>query len=168
MELKKVKDIIPYENNPRHNEKAVDYVANSIKEFGFKNPIIVDKNNFIVAGHTRLKAAIKLGLKEVPVIIADDLTDEQIRAFRLADNKVSELSTWDFEMLDFELDEISDIDMSQFDFMKTEIDWSSVDEISEENYEKPESDKLRCPICGGIDEKLRFVKVAGDKGDKKE
>ena len=98
MEIKivKVSELIPYEKNPRKNDKAVESVANSIKEFGFKIPIIVDKNNIIVAGHTRLKAAKKLGLKEVPIIIADDLTDEQIKAFRLADNKVSEIAEWGY------------------------------------------------------------------------
>ena len=94
-----VDDLTPYENNPRINDKAVEYVANSIKEFGFKVPIVVDENNIIVAGHTRLKASKKLGLEQVPVIVASDLTDEKVRAFRLADNKVSELAEWDEEKL---------------------------------------------------------------------
>ena len=111
-----VKDLIPYENNPRNNKEAVEYVANSIKEFGFKVPIVIDKNNVIVAGHTRLLAAEKLGLKTVPCIVADDLTEEQIKAFRLADNKTGEFATWDFEKLDFELNELSDFDMEQFGF----------------------------------------------------
>ena len=96
---KKVKDLIPYENNPRNNDGAVDYVANSIKEFGFKVPVVVDKDNVVVAGHTRLKACEKLGIEEVPCIVADDLTEDQIKAFRIADNKVSEYSTWDNEKL---------------------------------------------------------------------
>lgn len=83
----------PYENNPRHNDEAVDYVANSIQEFGFKVPLVVDKDGTIVTGHTRYKAAQQLGLDTVPVIIADDLTEEQIKAFRLADNKVAEIAT---------------------------------------------------------------------------
>ena len=112
---KPVSDLIPYENNPRKNDDAVDYVANSIKEFGFKVPIIVGSDNVIVTGHTRLKAAIKLGLTEVPVIVADDLTEEQINAFRLADNKVAEMAEWDFERLDLELSEL-DFDMEQFGF----------------------------------------------------
>lgn len=95
----KLKDLKPYKNNPRKNDNAVDDVANGIKEFEFKVPIIIDKNYEIVAGHTRYKAAIKLGLKELPCIVADDLTEEQIKAFRLADNKVSEKSEWDFSML---------------------------------------------------------------------
>lgn len=112
---KPVSDLIPYENNPRKNDQAVDYVANSIKEFGFKVPIIVGSDNVIVTGHTRLKAAIKLGLTEVPVIVADDLTEEQINAFRLADNKVAEMADWDFERLDLELETL-DFDMSEFGF----------------------------------------------------
>ena len=111
-----VSSIRPYENNPRKNDNAVDKVAASIQEFGFKVPMILDKNGVIVAGHTRLKAALKLGLKEVPVILADDLTDEQVKAFRLADNKTAELADWDFEALEKELAEISDIDMTSFGF----------------------------------------------------
>lgn len=113
---KKVNDLIPYENNPRINDEAVEYVKNSIKEFGFKVPIVIDKNNVIVAGHTRLKASLELNLEEVPCIIADDLSQDQIKAFRLADNKVSEKAQWDFSKLDEELDSILDIDMSMFDF----------------------------------------------------
>ena len=112
----KIEDVKPYENNPRKNEKAVDKVADSIRQFGFKVPIIIDKNNVIVAGHTRLKAAEKLGLKTVPVILADDLTEEQIKAFRLVDNKTAEFAEWDFEKLAEELEGISDIDMTDFWF----------------------------------------------------
>ena len=113
---KKVKDLIPYENNPRNNDVAVDYVANSIKEFGFKVPVVVDKDNVVVAGHTRLKACEKLGIDEVPCIVADDLTEDQIKAFRLADNKVGEIATWDLDKLSIELDGLQDIDMSDFGF----------------------------------------------------
>lgn len=109
-------EIIPYENNPRNNEKAVEFVANSIREFGFKNPIIVDKNNVIVAGHTRLKAAYLLGLEKAPVIVADDLTEEQVKAFRLADNKTAELADWDFDKLEEEIKELENIDMNLFGF----------------------------------------------------
>lgn len=111
-----LKDLKPYENNPRKNDDAVKYVAESIKEFGFKVPIVIDKNNVIVAGHTRYKAAKKLKMSEVPCIIADDLTDEQIKAFRLADNKVAEKSEWDFDLLNAELDDIIDLDMELFGF----------------------------------------------------
>ena len=96
---KKVGDLIPYEKNPRKNTKAVKYVANSIEEFGFKQPIIIDRDNVVVCGHTRLMATKQLGIEEVPCIVADDLTDEQIKAFRLADNKVAEKADWDFDLL---------------------------------------------------------------------
>lgn len=130
---KKVSELIPYENNPRDNSKAIIYVANSIREFGFKVPIVVDANNVIVAGHTRLKAAELLGLDTVPVIVADDLTEEQIKAFRLADNKVSEIATWDFDKLELELSDI-DFDMEMFGF---EDDFSEDDEeeVVEDDYE---------------------------------
>ena len=106
-------ELHPYENNPRHNDEAVEYVANSIREFGFKVPIIIDKDNVIVAGHTRLKAAERLGLTKVPCIRADDLSEDQVKAFRLADNKVSEFASWDLEKLEIELEDI-EIDMSAF------------------------------------------------------
>lgn len=115
-----INDLIPYENNPRKNDEAVQYVANSIKEFGFKVPIVIDKDYVIVAGHTRYKASKQLGLEKVPCIIADDLTDEQIKAFRLADNKTGELAEWDIDLLDDELDDILSIDMEDFGFMDIE------------------------------------------------
>lgn len=92
-------DIVPYENNPRHNNNAVSAVAESIKTFGFKVPIVIDSNNVIITGHTRYKAAQKLELDQVPVIKASDLTPDQVNAFRLADNKVAEFSTWDEDKL---------------------------------------------------------------------
>lgn len=112
---KKLEDLTPYENNPRLNDGAVDAVAKSIEEFGFKVPIVIDKDGVIVAGHTRLKAAKQLHIDEVPCIIADDLSDEELKAFRLADNKVSELAEWDFDKLEAELKDI-DFDMSDFGF----------------------------------------------------
>ena len=132
---KKIDEVIPYENNPRKNDEAVDYVAKSIKEFGFKVPIIIDKNNVIVTGHTRLKASKKLGLKEVPVIMADDLTDEQIKAFRLADNKVAEFAEWDDSLLKMELDDI-DIDMTDFGFILGDISVGGVESnpLTDEKY----------------------------------
>ena len=114
--IKKVSELIPYINNPRNNDNAVDAVASSIKNFGFKVPIVVDSNNEIINGHTRLKAAQKLGLETVPVIIADDLTPEQVKAFRLADNKVGEIATWNDEMLAIELGELSEIDFDMTEF----------------------------------------------------
>lgn len=111
-----VSELIPYENNPRNNLLAVDAVAESIRNFGFKVPIVIDSENVIVCGHTRLMAAKKLGLDKVPCIVADDLTDEQIKAFRLADNKTAELAEWDFSKLEAELAELADIDMSVYGF----------------------------------------------------
>lgn len=97
-----VLELHEYENNPRNNDGAVEAVAESIREFGFKVPIVIDTNGVVVAGHTRLLAARQLGLSAVPCIVADDLTDEQIRAFRLADNKTAELAGWDFAKLELE------------------------------------------------------------------
>lgn len=120
MQIKELElsEIKPYEKNPRRNDEAVKYVAESIRQFGFKVPVVIDKDNVIVCGHTRYKAAKKLKYKTVPCIMADDLTDEQIKAYRLADNKVSEKAEWDTDLLNFELDELSftDIDMSDFGF----------------------------------------------------
>lgn len=111
-------DVVPYEKNPRLNDQAVDAVASSIREFGFKVPIVVDSKGVVVSGHTRLKAAKTLGLDEVPVIVADDLDDTKIKAFRLADNKVAELADWDESLLIKELEELDDLnyDMGQFEF----------------------------------------------------
>lgn len=106
-----VNELIPYANNPRKNDQAVGAVAESIKQFGFKVPIVIDKENVIVAGHTRLKAAKKLGIEKVPCIVADDLTEQQVKAFRLADNKVGELAEWDMELLDKEIAELKDADL---------------------------------------------------------
>lgn len=142
-----IDDIKPYKNNPRLNEDAIPYVMNSIKEFGFKNPIILDENNVIVAGHTRLESAKRLDMKEVPVIYADDLTEEQIKAFRLADNKVAEKSMWDYTKLDEELDSILDIDMSMFDFEN--IEETNLDDFFEDNDNKKEKESklIECPYC---------------------
>ena len=143
---KKLTTLIPYENNPRINDEAVEYVKNSIKEFGFKSPIIIDKNNVIIAGHTRYKASEELGLIEVPCIVADDLTEEQVKAFRLADNKVAEKSMWDYTKLDEELDSILDIDMSVFDFEN--IEETNLDDFFEESEEKEKEKKtMICPHC---------------------
>lgn len=125
---KKLGDIRPYEKNPRKNDGAVKYVAESIKQFGFKVPIVIDGNDVIVAGHTRWKAAKKLGLETVPCVVADDLTDEQIKAFRLADNKVAEKAEWDFDLLSGELDELFDFDMAVLGFDDTEEELA-MDEI---------------------------------------
>lgn len=117
MEIKMIRleDIRPYENNPRLNDDAVGPVKESIKRYGFKVPMILDANNVIVTGHTRYKAARALGMTEVPAIYADDLTPEQIKEFRLVDNKTAEFAQWDFSKLEAELDGL-DFDMSEFGF----------------------------------------------------
>lgn len=123
LQWRKIEDLRPYEKNPRDNSDAVPLVAASIKEFGFKVPIVVDGDGVIVCGHTRYAAAQSLGMTEVPVIVADDLTPEQIKAFRLADNKVSEVSRWDTAFLIEELEDLSafEIDMEDFGFDVSEI-----------------------------------------------
>ena len=123
----------PYKNNPRDNESAVEPVANSIKEFGFKVPIVATSDGEIINGHTRFKASKLLGLEKVPVIIADDLTDEQIKAFRLADNKVSEFSKWNEDKLRDELKQL-EMDMAEFGFEFTEL----TELLEEEKEQEPE------------------------------
>ena len=154
MEIVKVSidKLIPYENNPRINDGAVEYVANSIKEFGFKVPIVIDKDYVIIAGHTRYKASKKLGLKEVPCIIADDLNTEQIKAFRLVDNKVSEQANWDYTILGTELENIENLSMEDFGFLKEEdINFDDFFEAKQEETNKEEefkSNTIICPHCG--------------------
>lgn len=138
---KKTEDLIPYINNPRNNDGAVDKVASSIKNFGFKVPIVVDGDNEIIAGHTRLKAAKKLGMDEVPCIVADDLNDGQIKAFRLADNRVAEFAEWDMELLESELEELKDYDLG-FEFDDMGMDFSDLEglETAMETVEAEEDD----------------------------
>ena len=159
IEYLNIDKVIPYANNPRHNDgEAVDRVAASIKEYGFKNPIIIDKDNVIVAGHTRLKAAKKLNLEEVPIIKADDLTPAQVKAFRLAENKVSEYATWDNELLSIELEGLQeldfDLDLTGFEDWELDNLLNSVSDddlqdffIDKEQKEK-EPKKVICPHCG--------------------
>lgn len=152
--VKNIEELIPYDKNPRKNDNAVQFVAKSIKEFGFKVPIVIDKNNVIVAGHTRYKAAQELGINEVPCIVADDLTDEQVKAFRLADNKVSEMSVWDFPLLDAELDEIFDIDMGEFGFVPFDdinLDVDDDDFLQDtEGTKEKKAKEITCPHCGEV------------------
>lgn len=138
----KIDEIKPYENNPRNNLDAVDATANSIKEFGWQQPIVVDKDMVIIAGHTRYLAAKKLGCDTVPVVVASNLSDEQVRAYRLADNKTGELAEWDFKLLDTELQDILDIDMSDFGF---ELDISEDEEVKEDDFDEevPEEPKSK-------------------------
>lgn len=149
-----VSDLRPYERNPRDNSNGVAKVAASIREFGFKVPIVIDRNNVIVCGHTRYLASKELGIEKVPCIVADDLTPKQIQAFRLADNKVAELSGWDYTKLQQELNEVSpSFDMLSFGF--EQIDGSQfaglVDSAAdfEEVVKEKEKHSLTCPYCGG-------------------
>ncbi len=123
-----VKAIKPYAKNPRKNDKAVEYVANSIRQFGFKVPIVIDSNYEIVCGHTRWKAAKTIGLESVPCVMADDLTPEQVKAFRLADNKTAEMAGWDFDLLEQEFNDIDPelFDMSDFGFFADRLDPASL------------------------------------------
>lgn len=142
-----INELKEYENNPRDNEAAVPYVKNSIKEFGFKVPIVVDTDNVIIAGHTRLAAAKELGLKEVPCIVANDLTDEQVKAFRLVDNKTHEASKWDIEKLAEELDSIMGIEMEDFGFADIAAPAIDLDD-GETDKGEHEARKVCCPKCG--------------------
>ncbi len=131
-----IKAVKPYPGNPRQNADAVDKVAASLREFGFRQPIVVDKDNVIIVGHTRLQAAKKLKMKEVPVLVADDMSEDQVRAYRLADNKTAEFSLWDNDRLADELDAITEIDMEQFGFDLT------ADEESEEEGDAVDEDNV--------------------------
>ncbi len=150
IEIKKLGEIREYEKNPRRNDKAVNAVAESIKEFGFKVPIVIDRDGVIVAGHTRYKASKKLGLNEIPCVVADDLTAEQIKAFRLADNKTAELSEWDIDLLSLELKELEgfDLDMNLFGF-DTSLESGSI-EIKEDNFDvEKELNSEECIVKNG-------------------
>ena len=126
-----LEDIKPYPNNPRRNDAAVDAVAESIKNFGVLVPIVLDKNNVIVAGHTRYKAFKKLGWESVPCVMADGLTDEQVRAFRLVDNKTAEMSEWEPELLAAELEALADFDLSAFKFEVPNLPLPDVEKLAE-------------------------------------
>lgn len=151
---KPISEIKEYANNPRRNDDAVKAVKNSVSAFGFRIPIVIDRNNIIVAGHTRVRACYELGITEVPCIIADDLTEEQIRAFRLADNKTAEIAGWDFAKLEEELEDILDIDMDQFGFHTADdIDVDSffntpATAIGEGDQHGNRSRTVVCPHCG--------------------
>ena len=150
---KSVEEITEYENNPRNNDEAVGYIAESIDKYGFKVPIILDRHGVIVAGHTRYKAAIKLGITQIPCIVADDLTEEQIKAFRLADNKVAEKAEWDFSML--ELKELGCDSLTGFEDWEIESILNPFDENNLSDFFEPAEPKekepkmIQCPCCGG-------------------
>ena len=157
-----IEKIIPYVNNPRINDEAVDFVAASISEFGFKQPLVIDKNNVVVAGHTRLKAAKKLGLQKVPCLMADDLTDQQIKAYRLADNKVGELATWDIDKLEIELEEIQELDMVDFGFESLAESIEDIEIIEDEVPEPPAEPKAK---LGDVYQLGEHRLICGDSTD---
>lgn len=157
---KKVSELKLNPKNPRKNDDAVDTVAKSIEKYGFKNPLIIDENNIVWCGNTRLKASKKLGLKEVPCIVANDLTEEQIRELALIDNKSSEIAEWDIQLLE---EELLELDLSDFELNwglpNDDIDWADVEDLTEGNYEEPEKTYLKCPNCGHIDTTTHFIKI---------
>lgn len=152
----------PYKDNPRKiDEDAIEKVANSIKEFGFEQPIVVDKENTIIVGHTRLLAAKKLKLKQIPIVVADQLSPEQVKAYRLADNKTGELTDWDYSTLEKELDSVTELDMQAFGFEDSEF--SADDDL--DDYVEPEEEPeqaYECPHCHKIIQKSELIKLDGD------
>ena len=163
---KPIKELIPYDKNPRKNDEAVKYVKASIEQFGFKVPIVIDAQGVIVAGHTRLKAAKELGMKEVPCIVADDLNEEQIRAFRLVDNKTGEAAEWDIELLNTELLDLeANFDMSDFGF---EI-YPPTGEVSDDDFDADAvADAIAEPVTklGDIWQLGRHRLMCGDSTDR--
>lgn len=157
-----ISSVKPYKNNPRKIDgDAVEKVANSIREFGFEQPIVVDKDNTIIVGHTRLLAAKKLKLKQVPIVVADQLSPEQVKAYRLADNKTGELSQWDYTALEQELDSVTGIDMEEFGFEDSEFSADGDLEDYEEPEEKPEQ-AYECPHCHKVIQKSELIKLDSD------
>jgi len=172
VELREIASIRPYEKNPRVNDGAVDAVAASLKQFGFRQPIVVDADGVIICGHTRYKAAQKLGLAKVPVHVAQDLTPEQVKAYRIADNKTAELAEWDMDLLPIELKDLqaADFDLSMLGFDEDDLvklldggvkegltDPDAVPETPEEPVTKPGDLWLlgtytTCPHCGEVNE----------------
>ena len=128
---KNIEDLKPYKNNPRINDESVEYLKNSIKEFGIKVPLVIDKNNVIVTGHTRYIACKQLGIENIPCIISDDLTEKDNNLFRVVDNKVAEMSSWDYDLLDKEIAELKDLsyDLEQFGFENEEESMEFIDKM---------------------------------------
>lgn len=162
IQYRSIDDLKAYENNPRNNDPAVDAVAASIKNFGFKVPIVIDKNDVIVCGHTRVKAAEKIGMKVLPCVVADDLDEEKINAFRLADNKTAELAEWDIEKLVEELQDISEIDMSEFGFDVSVFEEEEDQEIQEDNFDEEVADNT---VLGDVYELGDHRLICGDSTD---
>ena len=148
----KIADLIPYAGNPRKNDHAVETVAAAIKEFGFRVPILIKSDGSIIDGHLRLKAALHLGMDDVPCLLADDMTDEQVRAFRISVNKVAELATWDEDLLAAELEKLQELNV---DLQITGFDKMALDKIMDFNLDNVEGSAgggdlhlTTCPKCG--------------------
>lgn len=160
-----IDQVKPYEKNPRKNDDAVNATANSIKEFGWQQPIVVDKDNVIIVGHTRLKAAKQLGLTKVPVVIADKLSDEQVKAYRLADNKTGELADWDMSLLSDELEDISSLDMTDFGF--DDVMEGAEEEVVEDEFEEEVPDEPQAQL-GQVWRLGRHRLMCGDSTDQEQ
>lgn len=150
---KKLGELKDYENNPRRNDRSAELVAESIREYGFNVPVLIDKNDTIISGHTRKKAAEMLGMEKIPCIYIDNLSAEKIREFRLVDNKTSEFASWDYDKLIEELTEIENENMSKaFDFPdinNLDIDVRDEDFLQDtEIVRQKEQKKVKCPHCG--------------------
>ena len=152
VEWLEINSLNPYENNARKNDATIPYLKNSIQRFGFRVPLVIGKGNVVVCGHTRLKAALELGMEKLPCVRADDLTDAELKAFRLADNKVQELSGWDFEKLDAEMEQLKiDFDGDMVDFGFGDADNLDPDDFFDDAGEKEKKKKtisVTCPDCG--------------------
>ena len=151
-----IEKLIPYARNPRNNDNAVDEVASSIKEFGFRQPIVVDTDMVIVAGHTRYLACKKLDIKTVPIHIADSLSPNQIKAFRIADNRVNQNSTWDYDLLKLEFDDLPDVDKLLTGFSQEEM--NSILNGWESDIDLPSVDG---DVMEGINQTIK-IEVEGD------
>lgn len=158
IEVKKLK---PYDKNAKkHDQTQIDNVAESIKQFGMVQPIVIDKDNVIIIGHCRFEACKKLKFKEVPCVKADELSEEQVAKLRLLDNKLNE-SEWDFDLLG---EELLELDLNDFaldwGLPNEDIDWASIEDLNETTYTEPEHKKLRCPVCGAVDFDMHFKKIS--------
>lgn len=146
--MRKIRDLKPYKNNAKkHPKEQVNRIAESIKEFGFTQPVLIDKNNEVVVGHGRILGAKQAGLKEVPTVMLEDLTGEQIKAYRLIDNKLNE-SDWDYMLLDQEVEQLlqSDIDMSLFGFDTKSLEDYFKDEEKEVKFKVKEKHEVHI-VC---------------------
>ena len=144
-----IDEIVPYENNPRINDRAVPALVESIRMVGFNVPLVLDGNNVVICGHTRLKAAERLGLKTVPCVRASDLTETQVKAFRLADNKTAELSQWDYEKLYGELESLK-VTVPEFDVSVFGFDSIRFESGNTSSEKKQQDDVIICPRCGHV------------------